>query len=136
MTIHVNYLDNGTGIEIMASGIVTGEEIIKAHEEIYSTENLTKQKYQIIDRTYCSKYQVYAEEIEKIAALDNAASKVNPHIIIAVISPTALQFGMTRLWQAYLRNSGFATKIFMDRGSADRWIREQLDIRRVLSKTA
>ena len=33
MTIQINYPDNGIGIEIIASGIVTGEEIIKAQEE-------------------------------------------------------------------------------------------------------
>ena len=32
ITIHVNYLENGYGIEIIASGTVTGEEIIDAHK--------------------------------------------------------------------------------------------------------
>ena len=50
MTIQINYPDNGIGIEIIASGIVTGEEIIKAQEEVYNEENLQKQKYQIIDQ--------------------------------------------------------------------------------------
>jgi hypothetical protein len=64
MAIRINYLDNGIGIEIIASGIVTGEEIIKAQEEIYNEENLKKQKYQIIDRTRCTEYQVSSEDIE------------------------------------------------------------------------
>jgi hypothetical protein len=64
MAIRINYLDNGIGIEIIASGIVTGEEIIKAQEEIYNEENLKKQKYQIIDRTHCTEYQVSSEDIE------------------------------------------------------------------------
>ena len=42
MAVRINYLDNGIGIEIIASGIVTGEEIIKAHEEVYNEENLLK----------------------------------------------------------------------------------------------
>ena len=56
MTVQINYPDNGIGIEIIASGIVTGEEIIKAQDEIYNEENLQKQKYQIIDRTHCTEY--------------------------------------------------------------------------------
>ena len=32
MTIHVNYLENGYGIEIIVSGTVTDEEIIDAHK--------------------------------------------------------------------------------------------------------
>ena len=126
MTIQINYLDNGTGIEIIASGIVTGEEIIEAHKEIYNKENLRKQKYQIIDRSHCTEYQITSGEVEKIAGIDNKASEVNPNILIALISPTSLQFGMSRMWQAYIEDDRFVTKIFQDRKSADEWIKSQL----------
>ena len=126
MAIRINYLDNGIGIEIIASGIVTGEEIIKAQEEIYNEENLQKQKYQIIDRTHCTEYQVSSEDIERISDIDNRASEVNSYIIIAVVSSTPLQYGMTRMWQAYIKEDRFMTKIFVDRKSADEWIKLQL----------
>jgi hypothetical protein len=126
MAIQINYLDNGIGIEIIASGIVTGEEIIKAQEEIYNEENLQKQKYQIIDRTHCTEYQVSSEDIERISDIDNRASEVNSYIIIAVVSSTPLQYGMTRMWQAYIKEDRFMTKIFVDRKSADEWIKLQL----------
>ena len=127
MSIQINYLDNGIGIEIIASGIVTGEEIIEAHKEIYNEENLRKQKYQIIDRTLCTEYQVTSEEIEEIAAIDNKASAGNPNIIIAVVSPTNLQFGMSRMWQFYLKEGHFVTKVFQDRKNADAWIKLLLE---------
>jgi hypothetical protein len=127
MTIQINYLDNGIGIEIIASEIVTGGQIIKAHKEIYNQENLKKQKYQIIDRTNCLKYQVTSEEIEKIAEIDNKASEINPNIKIALVSPTSLQFGMSRMWQAYISDNRFVTRIFQDRKSADEWIKLQLE---------
>ena len=126
MTVQINYPDNGIGIEIIASGIVTGEEIIKAQEEIYNEENLQKQKYQIIDRTHCTEYQVSSEDIERISDIDNRASEVNSYIIIAVVSSTPLQYGMTRMWQAYIKEDRFVTKIFADRKSADEWIELQL----------
>ena len=127
MTIQVNYLENGIGIEIIASGIVTGEEVIEAHKEIYNKENLKKQKYKIIDRTDCTKYQVYPEDIEKIAEMDDEASRINPNLIIAVISTTSLQHGMTRMWQAYMKNNVFVTKNFLDRISADNWINSYIE---------
>ena len=92
MTIQINYIDNGAGIEIFASGIVTGEDIIEAHKEIYNEENLENQKYQIIDRTKCEEYNVSSGEVQQIANIDKAASKSNPNIIIAIISPTDLQW--------------------------------------------
>jgi hypothetical protein len=128
MTIHVNYLENGYGIEIIASGTVTGEEIIDAHKEIYKKETLKKLRYKIVDRTDCTKYQVYPDEIEKIAVMDDDASKINPNIIIAVISTTSLQYGMTRMWQAYLTNNLFITRNFSDRISADKWVKSYTEI--------
>jgi hypothetical protein len=126
MTIQINYIDNGAGIEIVASGIITGADIIEAHKEIYNEENLNKQKYQIIDRTKCEQYNVSPVEVQQIADIDKAASKSNPNIIIAIISPTDLQFGMSRMWEMYVEESRFLTEIFRDRKSADEWIEKQL----------
>jgi len=127
MTIEINYLDGGIGIEIIAVGIVTGAEIIEAHKIIYNETNLKKQRYQIIDRTNCKEYSVSSDEVQKIAGLDNIASATNPNIIIAVISPTKLQYGMTRMWQLYLEDNRFTTEIFPDRKNADQWIKERLE---------
>ena len=126
MAIKINYLDGGIGIEIVAAGIVSGDEVLEAHKEIYNEENLHRQRYQIIDRTRCDYYCIRPEEIEKIAALDIAAAKINPHIVIAVVSPTDLQYGMSRMWQIYVEKSPLKTHIFRDRQSADAWIQEQL----------
>jgi predicted N-formylglutamate amidohydrolase len=127
MTIQVNYFENGIGIEIIASGIVTGEEVIEAHKEIYNKENFKKQKYKIVDRTDCTKYQVYPEHIEKIAEMDDEAARINPNLIIAVISTTPLQHGMTRMWQAYMKNNVFIAENFLDRKSADNWINSYIE---------
>ena len=127
MTVQVKYLENGIGIVINASGIVTGEEVIEAHKEIYNEDNFKKRKYKIVDRTDCTKYQVYPEDIVKIAEIDDEASRINPNFIIAVISTTSLQHGMTRMWQAYMKNDVFITKNFPDRTSADNWINSYIE---------
>jgi hypothetical protein len=127
MTVQVKYLENGVGIEIIESGTVTGEEVIEAHKEIYNEENFEKQKYKIVDRTDCAKYQVYPEDIVKIAEIDDEASRINSNLIIAVISTTALQHGMTRMWQSYMKNDAFIIKNFPDRTSADNWINSYID---------
>jgi len=127
MTIQIKYLKNGIGIEIIESGIVTGEEVIEACKEIYNEENFEKQKYKIVDRIDCTKYQVYPEDIVKIAEIDDEASRINPNLMIAVISTTALQHGMTRMWQAYMKNDFFITKNFLDCTSADNWINSYID---------
>ncbi|MCW9047284.1 MAG: hypothetical protein OQK46_04325 [Gammaproteobacteria bacterium] len=122
MSIEVNILDNGEGIEILASGIVYGRDIIQSHQKIYHEKHLKKQKYHIIDKSKCTEYDVTAKDIEMIAELDKKASKINPNIIIAVIESESLQFSLTGVWQAYVKNYIFKTETFQSREQAIDWI--------------
>ena len=127
MPIQIKYIDDGIGVEFIGSGVVTGADIIAANKEIYRNENFSKQRYQIIDRTKCTKYDVSHKEIIIIAEQDKVAAKTNPNIIIAFISTPPLQYGISRMYQAYVGDEGFLTEVFRDRKSAEKWIEEQLN---------
>jgi len=126
MPIQIKYIDGGFGVEFIGSGVVTGADIIAANKKIYRNENFSKQRYQIIDRTKCTKYEVSHKEIIIIAEQDKVAAKTNPNIIIAFISTSPLQYGISRMYQSYVGDEGFLTEVFRDRKSAKRWIEEQL----------
>lgn len=124
MPVQINIIQGGIGIEFISSGVVTGQEIIEANNKIYTRENLLSLKYKIIDRSNCTDYQVTAEEIKSIAAQDIEASKINNNIVILLISPTALQYGMTRMWQMHVEATGFRSEIFKNRDSANEYIKK------------
>lgn len=126
MTVEVNILENGKGVEILAYGVVTGKEIVKAHDKIYSKEFLSVQKHHIFDKSKCTKYAVTAEDIKSISELDKNASKINPNIIIAVIDPECLRYSLARLWQTHLNKCVFKTKSFVDRDDAVEWVAKNL----------
>lgn len=126
MPVQVKYLDDGIGIELVASDIVTGEDIISANNMINSHENYSGKRYKLVNRTLVSEYRVNNNEIHIIAEQEIAASKINPDIVIALISTTDHQKGMTRMYQAYVSESGLKTAIFRDRITAIEWINMQL----------
>jgi hypothetical protein len=128
MPVQINFIEGGLGIEFISSGIVTGSEIIQSNEKIYTREILSRLKYKIIDRTNCTEYNVTTKDIQLIASQDRKASQINPNIIIAIISTTPLQHGMSRMWEAYVDETGFQMELFKDRGSADKWLRKKLII--------
>ena len=128
MPIQIKYVDQDRGVEYVHSGIVTGADIIDANNRIYSNENFKKQRYQIIDRRNCDKFIVSDDEIRIVAEQDKAAAKINPNIILALISVSNLQYGISRMYQAYIGEDGFETEIFQDRESAERWIVSKLKI--------
>ena len=126
MPIQIKYIEGGLGVEFIGSDVVTGTDIIEANKEIYSNENFSRQRYQIVDRTNCAEFQVSNEEIRIIAEQDKAAAKTNPNIIIALISKTDLQYGISRVYSALVGDSGFLTEIFRDRKTAEEWVKKQL----------
>lgn len=126
MPVEVKYIDDGIGVEFHLTGIVSGEDVLKANAEVYQKKRLQRQCYQILDRTQCDQYQISSEDIRKIAEQDIAAAKINPDIVIAIIASSKLEFGLSRMYQAYVQESGFVTEIFNDRDSAEEWLAEQL----------
>lgn len=127
MGISIKNLNNGEGVEIFANGVVRGDEVIAAHDEIYDERRLGRQKYQIVNKSGCTEYAVTADHIAKIAELDRKASLVNPNIIVAIIESRSLQFSLTELWQAHLADCSFLTRSFQDRDTALAWITEQIE---------
>lgn len=112
-------------MELLAIGPVTGQEIIDALEQAYATEDLSGLGYKLIDRTDCTEYRVTSDEVRRIAKLDQTLAMRNPDVYMLFISTTPLQYGMTRVWQAYTDQTGLPREIFDDRAAADAWLAER-----------
>ena len=126
MPVQINVLDDGEGIEFISSGIVTGEEVIEANKKVYTREDPLRMKYKIVDRTGCTEYRVSSKDVQILADQVRMAAKINPNFLIAVVSATDLQYGVTRMWQAYIDDLDIKTMAFRDRKSAEEWIQEEL----------
>ena len=61
-----------------------------------------------------------------IAEQDIAATKINPNIIVALISSSDLQYGMSRVYHALVGDNGFLTEVFRDRKTAEEWIEKKI----------
>ncbi len=126
MPIEVRYTDDDLGIDFCAVGRVTGKDVIESKVTIFQEEGFARLKYWIVDRSRCVEYEVNADDVRSIAELDNEAAKINPDLLIALISETDLQFGMSRMYEAHIDEFGFKTKSFRDRASANEWIQKEM----------
>ena len=124
MTVKVNILENGEGVEIVATGMVSGREIIQAQEQIYDEKYLAKQRYHIIDKSKCTEFDVTVNDIMSISKFDKKASAINPNIIIAIVESESLRFSLSNLWQAKVNDFISKTKSFVNRHEAMIWINE------------
>ena len=122
MPLVISYPNDGEGIEVCALGDINPKEILEAYKEIYSEENINNRRYLLIDRSECNEHSMSNEGIQSIAARDKYALKVNPNLVIAHIAPTDFQYGLSRIWQAYVGEDQLSIEIFRDRKSAEAWI--------------
>ena len=121
MPVDVNLLED-RGVEILATGIVYGAEIIKANEKIINDESLKNIKYKLIDKSACTEYVVTADDIEKVAELNRIIARANPGIVMAIVESRTLQFSLTGLWQAIVKKWGLKNKNFYTREAALEWV--------------
>lgn len=128
MPVKIEFSADGKGIEFISTGVITGDDIIDANNRVYTQNILERAKYKLVDRTGCTDYRVTKEAVQIIANQDKQAATVNPDLIMVLISTTPVQYGVTRMWQAYMGDTGFRSIIFNDRETADRWLNETLNL--------
>lgn len=136
MTIDIRYTEDGLGVELLASGAVTGADIMDALRTIYGDDRFNDIKYLIADKTACTDYRVTTRDVMAIASLDNAASQENPDLIEVHVTPTGDARNMSVMWQAFTERGRSRSQIFRDRKNADAWVAKQLSGASVINKSS
>ena len=129
MPIKVKCLDNGLGVLFIGEGIVTGDDIINSNRKIFSSkERMKKYKYGLIDYSNITQFKVSNSEIAIIASQDEKASEYISDGVVAVAAKKDLEFGLNRMWQIIVENTGlqWETMVFRDIDAAERWIKERV----------
>ena len=129
MPLEIKYLDDGLGVLFIGEGIVTGKDIISSNNQIFSSEEkMKKNKYALIDYSKITQFEVSTSEVEIIASQDRKASEYIPDGVVAVVAKKDLVFGINRMWEIIVENTGLQWEImvFRDRDDAEAWIKEKV----------
>lgn len=127
MPIELRYTEDGKGVELALSGTVFGEEIIQTLKELQDKESFRHLKYKLVNRLACKKYFVSAKDIRVVAEYDKAAAELNPHLVIAIVSPgnKVLQES-AEIWHSFVKEAIPRSRLFDQLSSARAWVEEQL----------
>lgn len=129
MPIQIDYLDNGLGACFRGTGVVTGQDILSANFEMFSTpEKTQKYKYGLADWTGVTEYKVTSSELEKAAIQDKNASQYLPELFVAVVADRDLEFGFSRMWAVFIEANelNWEVMVFRNRAVAETWIKEKV----------
>jgi hypothetical protein len=127
MPIEIEVLQNGTGLHLIGRGTVTGRDKIEAMERLLASPELLRHlRYMVIDEGVAH-VDLSAQDIRTIAELDRRIAQIAPPgIVIAIIAPREVDYGMARMWQILIEETGWETMVFRSFDEADSWLREKV----------
>ena len=124
MPIELQYREGGRGVVFVCSGVVTASDFDEANKEIYSEERLRSLRYQLIDFSDTERIEIYADDTRRHAEMDRLAAERNPDIAVAVVGPSDVAFGISRMWQAFTGEAKLQSRVFRSVPDAERWLVE------------
>jgi hypothetical protein len=110
--------------ELAFRGQTTGMEILEAKRQFFAHRFENGARYVLCDFSAVTHFDVHPSEIRQIVVLDRASVPRTPGLREAVVAPTPLEYGMSRMWEIQV---GDLRKIAVrhSRDEAVEWLHEQ-----------
>jgi hypothetical protein len=129
MPIEIKYLDAGSGALFRGSGTVTGDDILSANMEMFSTPEKTQRyRYGLVDWTDVTEHNVTTSDLQRAAVQNKNASKYLPELFIAIVADKDLEFGFSRIFAVFVEanNLDWEVMVFRSREGAEEWLRRKV----------
>jgi len=119
-------LHGGMGRRWVFRGVLSGKDLIARNEKILSSKSYEGVRWLIIDETAVTSLDLSSEQIRTIKQQDDRLERVLPQLVTAVIVPSDLVYGMTRMWEMVTERPGWSVQAFRSAAEAEAWLREEV----------
>ena len=110
------------GVTWIFWGVVSGEELLEANQEIYGDARFDGMRFQIVDMTAVERFDVSLDDMTVLAATDKAASKSNPDVRVAVAARDELIRQLSLYYEREADGSPWRQQIFESVEAARNWV--------------
>ena len=108
-------------------GQVTGDEILRANQEIYRDPRFQHLTYQIVDLTAVERFDVTEDDMAMIALNDRLASRSRPSVRVAVAAADEIIKDLSAFYDAVMVGSPWRQRIFDSISEAREWLTQSRD---------
>jgi hypothetical protein len=106
-------------------GRVTGDEILKANQEIYRDPRFRHLTYQIVDLTAVERFDVTEDDMAMIAVQDRSVARSKPGVRVAVAAADDFIKDLSAFYDAVMVGSPWHQRIFDSMSEAREWLTER-----------
>jgi hypothetical protein len=129
MPVDIAFLHGGIGALISCSGDVTAQEFIDADNQLLAVpKQFAECRFVIVEFTSISSFNVSASEVRRFVDLDIRMAAIQPRLVVAVVAPTDVTFGMSRMWQVMAEVTGWEIMVFRTRQKGEDWVRQKSEM--------
>lgn len=108
-------------------GRVTGDEILKANQEIYHDPRFHRLTYQIVDLTAVERFDVTEDDMATVALQDRLAARSRPGVRVAIAAADEMIKDLSAFYDAVMVGSPWRQRIFDSIGQAREWLTQSRD---------
>ena len=109
-------------IERVATGKVTGEEIIQSSLDMYGDERFDRLRYGLVDFTQAESFEMDNKETKIVAYMDKAAARSNPNLKIAIVAPQDVINKLANAYATFGEVSPWEIEVFDTLDEARQWL--------------
>lgn len=124
MSVSINIVDNGLGVRLIAQGFLGFEDFIQANSAFFDqyAQEFSSCRYWLSDYSEVTDLDADYRQVNRLASMHIDASKLNPHLIVAIYCPADFIYGMVRMWETLAETTGWQIRVFRDMSEAKAWI--------------
>jgi hypothetical protein len=104
-------------------GTITGQDGVKANQEIYGDPRFDSLRYGIVDISRAKKFNLSGEDVETAAALDEAATLINPRLGLAIVADEEEALKFAEMYKSAMGETRWKVEIFPSMEDAEDWVR-------------
>jgi hypothetical protein len=115
----------GAGADVRFTGVTTGAEIVAAKAQALAHRYERGLSFLIFDLGGAERLDVPTADVRRIARADREYVEAHPPIAIAVVAPHDLEYGLSRMWQAFVDDAPIESTVGRTRAEALAWLADR-----------
>ncbi len=125
MPYSTEVIDNGKGILHIGSESVTGQDLMTSASTVLKlVQSGLRPEYALTDLSAVTDFAASAADITHNAVLNRNIARLLPAVRIAIVASSDVVYGMARMWQALMDQSGWTSRVFRSSEEALSWLRD------------
>jgi hypothetical protein len=102
-------------------GVVSGDELVEANQEVYAQEQFRQVRFQIVDLTQVERFDVSPADMRTLARNDHVASRLNPSVRVAVVATDETVRILSLYYEGQISDTTWDQQVFDTKSAAEEW---------------